>query len=67
MSDFDKIIAGLNIFRRFLKENELYVAAEHDVIYAGPNPDVVPDDVKAELESLRWHPNEEFECFQLFT
>lgn len=44
------------------------VAAEHDEVYAGPNPDVVSPEHLAELETLGWTPDSESgECFHKFT
>lgn len=43
------------------------ISAEHDVIYAGPDPENVSVADKAELASLGWHPEREFGCFRRFT
>ena len=67
MNSFDKITGGFDIFRRFLSEDKLGVHAEHDTIYAGPDPDVVPEDVKAELEVLHWRPDPSLGCFTFNT
>ena len=65
-----KTWAGLaeafEIFSRY-DEGKFKTSAEHDVIYAGPNPkDVSTPDVMR-LEQLGWHIEEEFDCFGYFT
>jgi len=67
MTDFDKISRGFDIFRSFTDDKNQSVSAQHDVIYAGPNPIAVPDEIKAQLEELGWHPDNELECFYYFT
>lgn len=42
------------------------VSAQHDVVYAGPDPAVVsPEDTEI-LTSLRWLPSDEAPCWQKF-
>lgn len=62
------ILEGLQIFDRIMPYDEYAgFAAEHDVVYAGPHPEIVSDEDKAKLEELGWHPSEEFDCFYHFT
>lgn len=59
-------IEAFQIFAKYMPEGEWFeVAAEHDEIYAGPNPETVTSEDKARLEELGWHDFEE-ECFQRF-
>jgi hypothetical protein len=71
MDQLEKIIRGLQIFDRLMPKgaNKPYrsVAAEHDVLYSGPNPDDVSEADKAELEELGWHVDEALECFYHFS
>jgi hypothetical protein len=43
------------------------VHAEHDEIFAGPNPSVVSAEHLKRLNELGWRKHEEFECFCIFT
>jgi hypothetical protein len=43
------------------------VSAEHDVLFAGPDPAVVSAEHTARLEELGWFTNSEFDCFSYFT
>lgn len=53
------------IFARYGGKQDL--SAEHDVIYAGPDPSkVVREDVER-LDKLGWAVEEEFGCFRMFT
>ena len=56
MNKYDKITAGFTIFNKY--EHGKWFMAEHDAIYAGPDPDDVSDEDKVELEKLGWHPND---------
>ena len=42
------------------------VAAEHDVIYAGPTVKEVPKGKHAELDELGWFPDDEHDCWKRF-
>lgn len=58
---------AFTIFERYLpNEKWAQVAGEHDVVYAGPNPETVSDEDRARLDQLGWIPSE-FDCFQKFT
>lgn len=49
----EQIIQGLTILSKY-SDNE--IAAEHDILYAGPAyGDTVSDEDKATLETLGWH------------
>lgn len=59
MKDYRYTVAGwveaFQIFAKYIPEGEwLDVAAEHDEIFAGPNPEVVTPEDKARLEELGW-------------
>ena len=66
MNDYDKISEGFDIFRQFLDENDRDVSVDHDVIYAGPPPSIVPGHIQEKLEKLGWHPCNEHNCFYKF-
>ena len=59
-----KMIEAFTIFRRYEDGD---IAAEHDIIYAGPAPNDVSEDDKLKLAELGWHVEEEFDCFFYFT
>lgn len=44
-----------------------HVAAEHDEIYAGPDPRVVAEDDLRRLDALGWRQMSDLECFARFT
>jgi len=69
MNQLNRIIEGLTMFLKVIPVDELEhsVAAEHDVIYAGPNPDVFSEEQLKHLEDIGWRVEEEFDCFQFFT
>lgn len=54
------------VYRRFIRafaifatyEHTADVAAEHDEMWAGPDPDDVSPEHLAELEELGWHPDD---------
>lgn len=65
---YNRIAYGFDIFRQFLKdEKDHMVSAEHDVIYAGPDPVDVPEEYKEKLAELGWYPCSEFDCFCHYT
>lgn len=66
LSDYDKIAQAFEIFRNFSNHKDHSVSAQHDVIYAGPDPVDVPDEYKEKLAALGWHPSEH-DCFEYFT
>lgn len=57
---------AFTIFAQYGGEPVDPVGAEHDIIYAGPNPAKVSEGDKAELEMLGWHESSEYECFYRF-
>lgn len=64
MNRIQKLIRGLQIFSEQGFED---VCAEHDVIYAGPDPTSVTSEVMAELALLGWHPDVQTCSFYFFT
>lgn len=55
---------AFTIFARYLpNEDWSQVAAEHDIIYAGPSPSVVSAEDTARLEVLGWSVEHDYECF----
>ena len=56
-------------FTIFAKYSPQYadVSAEHDVLYAGPDPETVSDEDKKALSELGWEPETEYNCFYYFT
>ncbi len=74
-NQLDRIIEGLIMFRGIkpkdvrahTSELEYSVAAEHDVIYAGPSPDTLSEGQVLYLRELGWYADESLDCFQFFT
>lgn len=50
------------IFAKYEPESIAHVAAEHDIIYAGPEVEVSPED-KARLEELGWFYDKSLPCW----
>ena len=65
-----KTYAGLaesfEIFSKY-DEGKLRTSAEHDIIYAGPDPKDVSTPDAIRLKQLGWHTEEELDCFGYFT
>lgn len=53
------------IFHQY-PEEYAHVSAEHDVIYAGPNPEIVSEEHKLRLSDLHWQADTELGCFYRF-
>ncbi len=65
-TQLNRIRGGLNIFAEISPKDAQDVSAEHDILYAGPDPSIVSDEKKAELEELGWYVAEEHDCFYHF-
>jgi hypothetical protein len=57
-------IEAFGIFARYT--HIPHVAVEHDIIYAGSDPDLVSTEDRERLEQLGWFPAGQFGCFQKF-
>lgn len=69
MSKMEKVAAGLALLAQYQSQDESQgIAAEHDVIYAGPDEaeEVVSQDHQQQLDELGWFVSEEFGCYQIF-
>jgi hypothetical protein len=62
MNRLNQLIQGLTILHAY---SDADIAAEHDVIYAGPNADVVSEADAIELEKLGWHKSKH-DCWAFF-
>lgn len=63
--DYVSLAKAFMIFAKY--EGPQNVAAEHDKIFAGPNPEAMTvEDINA-LHSLQWYPDNDLECFYYFT
>ena len=69
MSDDDtrlgRLIEALTIFQKY--PDAKGYSAQHDTLYAGPDPMQTGHDDCRRLYELGWIPNNEFECWQVFT
>jgi hypothetical protein len=63
---YERWIAAFTIFAKY-EPNGGEVAAEHDVVYAGPNPETVNEDDIVTLDDLGWHISHDYDCFYAFT
>lgn len=62
------LMLGLAIFATYADRDQcaVDVAAEHDVIYAGPSAGIVSAEDRRRLEELGWHLESDGEGFALF-
>lgn len=60
MNAYEKLARALVIFDSY--EHEKFVHAEHDLLFAGPDPATVSPDHLVELKNLGWQPDED-NCF----
>jgi hypothetical protein len=65
-SVYDEMARAFTIFASYPDERP-GISAEHDEIWAGPNPAVMTAEDLAELEQLRWMPDHAHETFHRFT
>lgn len=65
--EYFQVAAGLAIFSKYGGSRTVY--AEHDILYAGPNPNEVIISVEDMefLDSIQWFPIEEDGCWGKFT
>lgn len=66
MSDYTDMARAMEIFASYDGQRE-GISAEHDEIFAGPNPLVVSAEHLAELEELLWFPVPDSGTFRYFT
>lgn len=64
MSTYEEYSKAFLIFAKY--EGIQDVSAEHDVIYAGPNPEEVSLQDKLALEDLHWFADTEYACFMRY-
>jgi hypothetical protein len=62
-SIYARMARAFQIFDSYGNPNEQDISAEHDEIYAGPDPEVVSPEHLIELEALGWHASDGEECF----
>jgi len=68
MANIKDVAQGLMILSKYVDiKDHCQVAAEHDVIYAGPSKDEVSKEDLEALDKMGWKPDEEFDCFYHFT
>ena len=60
-------IEALTIFNKYEPDAFYPVQPGHDIIYSGPDPEIVDAEDRARLAELGWHVDEDFECFCKFT
>lgn len=64
LTTYQELMRAFEIFNSY--EGSQFASAEHDIIYAGPSPELVSDEHKAELKELGWNPSE-YDSFYYFT
>lgn len=64
MSGYQRIIEAFQIFEKY--DHFKNVHAEHDELYAGPDPSVVSEEELVKLDELGWIADEENGCFYMF-
>lgn len=64
MNEYEKLRKALDIFAKY--EHRPWLSAEHDELFAGPDPSVVSaEDIEA-LDQLGWSVSSEPDMFRLF-
>lgn len=66
MNEYQHMARAMEIFASY-DDDSASVSAEHDEIYAGPDPTVVSAEHIAELGQLDWHPVPDSNTFRMFT
>ena len=56
MNIYEEFSEAFTIFAKY--DTDGYICAEHDEIFAGPNPEIVSEEDKKKLEELGWRPND---------
>lgn len=64
MNVYERMIRALQIFDGY--EHDRGFTAEHDEVWAGPDPDSVSAEDLAELEALGWSADRNHDCFHKF-
>ena len=62
---YARLTEAVAIFARYPGDDS--IAAQHDELYAGPDPTLVSAEDLARLDVLGWFPNDRHACFQAFT
>lgn len=62
-STYSEWIEALEIFSKY--EHVQGFSADHDEVFAGPNPEVVSDDDSTKLIELGWYPSD-YDCFRKY-
>ena len=65
LSKAERISLGLQIFQKYPGDHE--VSAQHDILYAGADPEVMTENDKEVVEKLGWHEEIEYDCWGFFT
>lgn len=63
MNAYERMIRAFEIFNSYPGEHVHNLAAEHDRLFAGPDPAEVSADHIAELNALGWHDDSGHESF----
>lgn len=62
---YGRWIEGFQIFAKYDHIDD--TSAEHEIFYAGPDPEVVSEEDLKRLDELGWFPQEKYNCFAHFT
>jgi len=60
MSQYSRLSQALDIFMKYPEDD---MAADHDIIWAGPDPNSVSEVDIVKLAALGWHPEWDLDCF----
>jgi len=66
-SNWSRWAKAFTIFAKYAGKEYAHTAAEHDEVYAGPEPEKVSEEDKKLLNELGWTECSEFNCFHKFT
>ena len=66
--NYDQMTRALEIFADYQPDlTERVLSAEHDQVFAGPEPSEVSEAHMAELDALGWHADHSNGCFWSWT
>lgn len=57
----------LQIFDKYQPDESYVLQPDHDVIHTGCSPELVSEEDKKRLAELGCEPDEDFDCFYVFT
>jgi len=64
MDKYKQIMGGLLVLSKY-DQSGFHIAAEHDILYAGPTFDELPPEVEQQMLVFGWHKSDA-DCWAIF-